>query len=185
MTPEFVAIGTSLGGLSALEILLAGLAPDLRLPVAVVQHRSRAAGDALLSHLRGFCALPLDEVEDKQPIQPGRVYLAPADYHLLVDGNSFALTIGPRVCHARPSIDVLFESAAMAFRQRLIGIVLTGASRDGAEGAQRIKERGGTLLVQDPTTAENPIMPSAALAAATADHILKLEEIAPFLNRAL
>lgn len=183
MAAELVVIGTSLGGLNALEVLLSGLDPELALPIAVVQHRASESGEALLAHLRRFCPLPVDEPEDKQPIERGHVYLAPASYHLLVDGTSFALDTEARVCHARPSIDVLFESAAIAYCERLIGVILTGASRDGAEGARKLKERGGVLVVQDPLTAENGVMPAATLALTTADHVLPLSDIAPFLNR--
>lgn len=183
MAADLVVIGTSLGGLAALQVLLGRLDPRLALPVAVVQHRSSESDEALLTLLRTYCPLPVEEPEDKQPIEAGHIYLAPASYHLLVDGASFALTTDAPVCYARPSIDVLFESAAIAYCERLIGVVLTGASRDGAEGARSIKERGGLLVVQDPQTAENSVMPLAALNTATADEVLPLEEIASFLNR--
>jgi len=183
MAAELVVIGTSLGGLCALEVLLFGLRPDLPLPLAVVQHRSKESDGTLARHLSRFCSLPVEEAEDKQPIRPGRVYLAPASYHLLVDGTNFALDTEAPVCHARPSIDVLFESAAISYGERLVGVILTGASRDGAEGSRQLKERGGVLLVQDPHTAENGVMPVAALSAARADHVLPLADIAPFLNR--
>lgn len=183
MAVELVVIGTSLGGLNAMEVLLAGLQPDLSLPIAVVQHRSRESDDALITHLRRYCPLPIEEAEDKLPIVPGCVYLAPASYHLLVDGSSFALDTEERVCHARPSIDVLFESAAITYCESLLGVILTGASHDGAEGARQLKERGGMLVVQDPQTAENGVMPAAALAKTAADHVLPLSEIAPFINR--
>jgi two-component system chemotaxis response regulator CheB len=183
MDAELVVIGTSLGGLSALEVLLGGLDPELKLAIAVVQHRSADSGETLIELLRSYCLLPVDEAEDKQPIERGHVYIAPPSYHLLVDDAFFGLSTDARVCHARPSIDVLFESAAVSYGERLIGVVLTGASRDGAEGARQIKARGGLVVVQDPETAEVAVMPAAALAATTPDHILKLEDIAPFLNR--
>jgi len=183
MTAEFIAIGTSQGGLNALEVLLGALDPALPLALAVVQHRSSESDGALLNVLRSFCPLPIEEAEDKQPILPGHVYLAPPSYHLLVDGRSFALDTQARVSHARPSIDVLFESAAIAYRERLVGVVLTGANKDGAEGARQIKARGGTVVVQDPQTAENPIMPAAALELVASAQVLKLEDIAAFLNR--
>lgn len=183
MATALVVIGTSLGGLNALEVLLAGLLPTFTLPIAVVQHRSADPDGALLAHLRRFCSVRIEEVEDKQPIAPGCVYLAPASYHLLVDGSQFALATEAPVCHARPSIDVLFDSAAICYRERLAGVILTGASKDGAAGARALKDRGGLLLVQDPQTAENSTMPAAALEAATADHILTLPEIAQHLNR--
>lgn len=183
MAVELVVIGMSLGGLNAMEVLLAGLEPDLALPIAIVQHRSRESDGALLTHLRRYSSLPLEEAEDKQPILPGCVYLAPPSYHLLVDGGSFALDTEDRVCHARPSIDVLFESAAISYCERLLGVIMTGASHDGAQGARHIKERGGILIVQDPQTAENGVMPAAALALTPADQILPLADIAPFINR--
>lgn len=183
MTIELVVIGTSAGGLNALEVLLGGLATDFALPIAVVQHRSSESDEALVGLLRSYCPLPVEEPEDKQPIQPGCVYLAPPSYHLLVDGSSFALGTEARVCHARPSIDVLFESAALSYRERLIGVILTGASRDGAEGAREIKQRGGMVVVQDPQSAENAVMPAATLGMVAADHVLPLTEIAPLLNR--
>lgn len=183
MTTALVVIGTSLGGLNALEVLLGALVPDFTLPIAVVQHRSSASDGALIEHLRRFCTLRIDEAEDKQPIEPGRIYLAPASYHLLVDGTQFALATEAPVCHARPSIDVLFDSAAISYRDHLAGVILTGASKDGAAGARAIKERGGILLVQDPQTAENSTMPAAALEATTADHVLTIPEIASYLNR--
>ena len=183
MVSRLVVVGTSLGGLNALEVLLGGLAKEFAMPMAVVQHRSSNSDGALLTLLRSYCQLPVEEAEDKQLIVPGHVYLAPPDYHLLVDGTSFALATEAPVLHARPSIDVLFESASIAYRDRLIGIVLTGASKDGAAGAQALKARGGMLLVQEPQSAENSTMPAAAINAATPDHVFKLDEIAPFLNR--
>src|SRR5205814_1741443 len=127
------------------------------------------------------CALRVFEARDKQVIEHGRVYLAPPEYHLLIDEGAIALSTEAPVCHARPSIDVLFESAADAFRERAIGVVLTGASRDGARGAARVQQRGGFIVVQDPTTAESSVLPNAAIAATQADCILPLPEIAPFL----
>lgn len=151
--------------------------------MAVVKHRSSESGEGLLNVLRSFCPLTIEEVEDKQPIMPEHVYLAPASYHLLVDGRIFTLDTQAHVSYARPPIDVLFESAAIAYRERLVGVVLTGANKDGSEGARQIKARGGVLIVQDPQTAENPIMPAAVFELVAADHILKLEQTAPFLNR--
>ena len=124
---------------------------------------------------------PEHDVEDKSPIEPRHVYLAPSDYHLLVEPGSFALSVDERVQHARPSIDVLFESAADAYGERVIGVILTGANEDGAAGLARIKRRGGAAIVQDPGSAERRAMPDAAIAATVADAILPLEEIGRFL----
>jgi two-component system chemotaxis response regulator CheB len=122
------------------------------------------------------------EASDKEPLAGGHVYLAPADYHLLVDDGCLALSVDARVYHARPSVDVLFESAAEAYRDGVLGVLLTGASADGTAGALRIKQRGGTMVAQDPRTAESPIMPGAAISAGAVDHVLPLDEIAPYLN---
>jgi two-component system chemotaxis response regulator CheB len=127
--------------------------------------------------------MPVVEPEDKEPVEHGRVYLAPAGYHLLVDGGAFALSTDEPVAYARPSIDVLFESAADVYGERVIGVVLTGSNDDGARGLARIKERGGVAVVQEPATAERPEMPEAAIAAAQPEAVLPLDEIAPFVAR--
>jgi two-component system chemotaxis response regulator CheB len=188
---KIVVVGTSLGGLHALQILLPSLPKSFPLPVAIVQHRHKDSNDSLSVFLQGYCALPLTEAEDKEAIVPGRVYLAPPDYHLLVEEGHFALSTEAAVCHARPSIDVLFESAADAYAQGVIGVILTGASNDGSQGLLKIQAQGGLALIEEPTTAQSPTMPKAALAAlqqqrssntvVTAYWILPLRDIAPFL----
>ncbi len=181
--PQLVVIGVSLGGLRALETLLGGLPGEFPWPLAIVQHRSPDADDSLAGLLQNRTALQVADACDKEPIRPGHIYLAPPDYHLLVEEDHFSLSTDERVNYSRPSIDVLFESAADAFGAGVIGVVLTGANADGARGAARIKARGGCVIVQDPATAESPSMPTAALAAVTADQVLPLEEIAPWLGR--
>ena len=182
---DIVVVGTSLGGLAALEILLSGLPAEFPLPVAIVQHRGMDSDETLMLLLQVHCALPVSEPDDKDPIEPGRIYLAPPGYHLLVDRGSFALSMDAKVCYARPSIDVLFESAAEAYKERVIGVVLTGASRDGSEGLARIKGRGGLAVVQDPKGAEAPTMPEAAIAKVKVDRILPLPQIGLHLAAAL
>ena len=125
--------------------------------------------------------LDVRDAGDKDPIVGGCIYLAPPDYHLLVEHGSFALSVDERVQFARPSVDVLFESAADAYGERAIGIILTGANADGAEGLRRLKQRGGVAIVQAPDSAERPEMPSAALAATEVDAVLPLDEIAPYV----
>src|SRR5919202_3006787 len=174
---KMMVVGTSLGGLHALQILLSGLPKGFPIPVAIAQHRHKDSDDSLSVFLQQYCALPVSEAEDKEPIMPGRVYLAPADYHLLIEGGHLALSTDAPVCHARPSIDVLFESVADAYAERAIGIILTGANDDGAEGLRRIKERGGVTIVQDPATSERRRMPEAAIALSHADAVLPLEEM--------
>ena len=179
---RIVVIGTSYGGVEALERVLPGLAPTLRVPVVVVQHRSRDSDGGLCEFLRDHSPLPVVEPNDKDAVEAGRVYLAPRDYHLLVEQGRFALSVDAPVTYARPSVDVLFESAADAYGAGVIGVVLTGANRDGARGLARIKARGGFAVVQDPEEAASRAMPEAARSAAKVDCVLNLEEIAPLLN---
>jgi two-component system, chemotaxis family, protein-glutamate methylesterase/glutaminase len=182
MSYEVIAIGASWGGLHAVGTLLQGIPQQLDQSIVVAQHRSSESSRGVLeSLLQRHIGRPVSEPGDKETIEPCRVYVAPADYHLLVDGDHFALSVDARVQFARPSIDVLFESVAESYRDRAIGIVLTGANEDGAAGLAAIKRNGGVSIVQDPRTAERRIMPDAALAAGKADAVLPLEEIAPFL----
>jgi two-component system, chemotaxis family, protein-glutamate methylesterase/glutaminase len=178
---ELIAVGASLGGLQAVETLLSGLPQDFPVPVAVVQHRRADAGDRLRVILQRHTTLRVREPHDKEAVLPGRVYLAPPDYHLLVEGTAFTLSTEGPVSYARPSIDVLLDSASDAYGAGLIGVILTGANHDGAYGAKRVKERGGLVLVQDPATAESAVMPRAAISATQVDYVLPLPEIAPCL----
>jgi two-component system, chemotaxis family, protein-glutamate methylesterase/glutaminase len=178
---RIVVIGGSLGSPEAMQAFLPGLPADFPWPIAMVLHRGVSSDITWTEHLQRFCPFPLSEAEDKEPILPTRLFLAPADYHLLVEDDHFALSTDPRVHYARPSIDVLFESAADSYGSRVIGVVLTGASADGAQGAARIKSRGGYLVVQDPATARARQMPEAAIAAAPVDQVLPVPEIAACL----
>lgn len=179
---EVIVIGCSMGGMAALETIFGVFPPAFRVPIIVAQHRYRTSGEALPAFLRRHSHLEVVDADDKQQIRPGSVYLAPANYHLLVErGGELSLSVDDAVAHSRPSIDVLFESAASAYAAGVIGVVLTGMNADGARGAKRIKERGGFVLVQDPATAESPEMPQAAIAATRVDRILPLERIGPFL----
>jgi two-component system chemotaxis response regulator CheB len=182
---KLVVVGCSLGGMRALEIILRGLGHDFPLPICVVQHRGadlEGQQSQLTRLLQLHSALPVVEPGDKDELLGGRVYVAPADYHLLVDEGSMALSVDARVLHARPSIDVLFESAAEAYREGVLAVLLTGASADGTAGAQRVKRRGGTVVAQDPRSCESPVMPQSAITAGVVDRVLPLDEIAPFLN---
>lgn len=179
---ELVAIGCSMGGMAAMEQIFGVLPEDFPVPIVVAQHRYRTSGEALPNFLRRHSKLSVVDANDKQWIKRGHVYLAPADYHLLVDrGGELSLSIDAAVAYSRPSIDVLFESAADAYPGAVVGVVLTGANADGARGAQRIKERGGFVVVQDPQTAESAEMPQAAINATRVDRILPLNRIGPFL----
>ncbi|MBD2242772.1 chemotaxis protein CheB [Nostoc sp. FACHB-888] len=178
MAFEIVVIGTSLGGLSALKILLGNLPADFLVPIAIVQHRHKESNNTLQELLQEYTSLPIREVEDKDEILPGHIYLAPADYHLLVEPGHFALSTDEPVSYARPSIDVLFESAADVYSQQVIGVILTGANQDGMQGLKKIKSLGGLTIVQEPATAESEVMPEAAISAVAVDWILTLSNIA-------
>jgi two-component system chemotaxis response regulator CheB len=180
---ELIAVGASWGGLHAVGRFLETLPPELDVPIAIAQHRGPESSRIdLPALLETNAARPIRDVTDKDPIEPGVVYFAPPDYHLLVERGHFALSTDARVNFARPSVDVLFESAADVYGPAAIGIILTGANEDGAAGLARIKQAGGVAIVQDPRTAERSRMPEAALAATTADVVLPLDEIAPFLR---
>ncbi len=179
---EIVVVGTSVGGLRALQTLLSALPARFPVPVVIVQHRGKDSEIGLCEFLSRHSYLPITEPEDKERILPGHAYLAPRDYHLLVEGDSFALSTDPPVGFARPSIDVLFASAADQYAERTIGVVLTGANRDGAHGLAAIKLRGGFALVEDPALAACPEMPEAAIAATAVDRIMSVAELGPFLG---
>lgn len=178
-----VVVGVSAGGVQALKRLLGGLPAAFPLPVLIVQH---IAGDGagLARLLDAFSPLRVKEAEERETLVPGTAYVAPADYHLLVEPDrTLTLSVDPPVSYARPSIDVLFESAAEAFGPGLIGVILTGANADGSRGLARVKAAGGIAVVQDPAEAEVPFMPRSALAATEVDHVLTLAGIAPLLVR--
>lgn len=178
MRPELIAFGASWGGLDALRAILGAL-PD-RLPVSllVVQHRGRDEGEGLVEVLQRSTALPVTEPVDKEKILPGRVYLAPADYHLLVDRRTFALSVDGLVNFARPSIDVTFESAAFAYGPRMVGVILSGAGQDGAVGLEAVARQGGLAVVQSAQSAQSAGMPAAALARVKSAKIVALPDLA-------
>ena len=181
MAGEIVVVGTSRGGLKASQVLLSGLEPSFPVPIVIVQHRGKDES-SLCDYLNRTSPLPVSEPEDKELILPGHVYLAPRDYHLLIEGPGFALSVDPPVAYARPSIDVLFESAVDQYKDRTIGVILTGVNSDGANGLAAIKTHGGLTLVEDPETAAHREMPEAAIARANPDWVLPVNEIASRLN---
>jgi two-component system chemotaxis response regulator CheB len=184
MTPLAIAIGCSVGGLKALETLLAGLDPHLPQTLIVCCHTGSSDVDLLCELLRGHSRLPVIEAAERAPLRSGIVQVAPSGYHLLVETDRhFALSVDARVSFARPAIDVLFETAADAYEQQLIAMVLTGANHDGAAGLSKVRSRGGIAIVQSPEDAEVATMPQAALDTAGADHCVPLDAIAPLLNR--
>lgn len=173
-----VVMGGSAGGFKPFVTILSALSPDFPLPVLLVQHLHRNDDGLFARHLAKEVTIPVIEPCDKQPISGGHVYTAPADYHMLVERNgTIALSTEEKVHWSRPSIDVLFESAALAFGERVIAVILSGASADGAMGMGVIKAADGLTLAQDPYSAEYPLMPKSAISAGVVDEVLMVHDI--------
>ncbi len=173
-----MAIGASAGGLTALMRILESLTPDYPVPIIVVQHRSKEEKTLLEEILQTKSQINIKQADEKEPIVAGWVYFAPPNYHLLMEKNlTFSLSCDAAVNYSRPSIDVLFESAALAYRAYLIGILLTGSNKDGADGMRAIHHHGGVTIAQNPQTAEYPVMPQAALDTGCVHHVLDLDQI--------
>jgi two-component system chemotaxis response regulator CheB len=175
MSYSIVGIGTSWGGLAALTKLLGDLPADFNIPLVVVQHRSPDSDRLLGQLLQDVTDLRVSEIEDKDELAPGTAHLAPANYHVLIEDGYASLTIDAPVRFSRPSIDVMFTSAADIYGPAVIGVVLTGANEDGARGLAHIVKHGGRALVQNPKTAEIPIMPMAAIRAVPSAEVLSLD----------
>jgi len=179
-----IVIGVSAGGLKALSVILSSLSADFPVPIVIVQHLSPASKNLSVSQLDRISSLEVKEGEDKELLMPGYAYIAPPDYHLLLEkDHTIGLSVDPKVNYSRPSIDVLFETAAEAYAGELAAVVLTGANSDGTMGCCKIKEYGGIIIVQDPVSAEVETMPRSVIDNAGADYILPLAEIGPFLNK--
>ena len=173
-----VVVGASTGGVSALKTLLGSLPVDFPVPVLIVTHIAPFSDDGLAVLLDTQCAIRVKEADEQENIVAGTVYLAPANYHLLVErSGTLAFSIDPPVNFARPSVDVLFETAAEVYGSALIGIILTGAGNDGSKGLLKIKESGGVTIVQDPADAELGSMPRNALQLLEADHLVRLTDM--------
>lgn len=180
---DAVVIGASAGGIEALSILLPALPAETDASIFIVIHLPRDRPSVLADILSRKCVLPVHEAQDKEPVLPGTVYVAPTNYHLLVDtGPQIALSADDPVHYSRPSVDVLFESAAEVYGERLLGMILTGANEDGARGLAAIKDAGGVTLVQSPDTAVSPMMAMSALALRPADAVLSLTQLADVLR---
>lgn len=184
---KLIVLGGSSGSTEIIPSILHGLDGGLKTPMIVVRHLSADFGDTCYNEVLGQgCSINIKEAEHGERLEAGVVYLAPANYHLLVEQDmTLALNVDPRVKHCRPSIDVLFESAADVCTDGLIGVLLTGANDDGADGLQRIKALGGYTMVQDPATAQVPRMPEAAIACCQVDEILAPEDIGIHLKKLL
>lgn len=182
---DAVVVGASAGGVQALTLLLPALPANFRPAVLIVVHMPREHGHHLVEVFAPRCPLPVCEAQDKEPVEPGTVYFAPANYHLLVDpGPHLALSMDAPVNFSRPSIDVLFEAAADVYGEHLAAFVLTGGNADGARGLAAVRRAGGLTVVQSPESAQLPAMPTAALARCPADFVLPLEQM-PLLLRVL
>lgn len=178
-----VAIGASAGGVEALSRVLPALAPDFGGAVFVVLHLPRERPSLLPGLFAPKCRLHVAEAVDKQPVEPGTIYFAPPDYHLLIEeGPALALSDDEPVHFSRPSIDVLFESAAAVYGPGLMGVILTGASQDGSAGLDAVHAAGGVTFVQEPSTAQVPLMTAAALQRGPADYVLDLDGLVALLN---
>ena len=178
---DLVVVGTSWGGLAALKTLVGALPASFRMAVTLVQHRHKDSDHVLRALLQERSHLIVCEVEDKMPLEEGHIYVAPPDYHTLIEPGHFALSTEAPVRFSRPSIDVTFNSAADAYGHRVVGVVLTGANKDGASGLLRISELGGLAIIQDPKTAESPTMPSAAQQAVPRARVMPLARIGEYL----
>jgi len=178
---DLVVVGTSWGGLAALKTLVGALPASFRMAVTLVQHRHKDSDHVLRALLQERSHLNVCEVEDKMPIEEGHIYVAPPDYHTLIEPGHFALSTEAPVRFSRPSIDVTFNSAADAYGHRVVGVVLTGANNDGASGLRRISDLGGLALIQDPQTAESPTMPAAAQKAVPRARVMSLPRIGDYL----
>jgi two-component system chemotaxis response regulator CheB len=182
---EAIVIGASAGAFDALSVILPSLPPDFGLPVFIVVHVPPDKPSILAELFQAKCRVKVRQAEDKEPIDGGTAYFAPPDYHLLVETDrSLSLSNDEPVLWSRPSIDVLFESAADAYGPGLTAIVLTGANQDGAKGLKAVAEAGGTAIVQNPKGAYASAMPEAAIAECPSAHVLSLNEIADYLQDA-
>jgi two-component system chemotaxis response regulator CheB len=179
-----IVIGGSAGALEALGSLLPALPSGFPAPVFIVLHLPRDTPSMLVEIFAAKCALPVTEAEDKEPVRPGTVYFAPPDYHLLIEqGPYLALSVDDPVNLSRPSIDVLFESAADVYGASLLGIILSGASADGTAGLAAVRSAGGLAMIQDPQSAAMPFMTTSALQRCPADCALALDQMAALLRR--
>ncbi|MBX8541867.1 chemotaxis protein CheB [Pseudomonas cichorii] len=179
---DAIVVGASAGGVEALLKIFGMLRPGFSLPIIAVLHLPESRRSQLAHVFQNRLAIPVKEADDKESIVPGTLYFAPAGYHLSVENDhSFSLSQEERVFHSRPSIDILFDSAADAFGSRLAGVLLTGANNDGALGLAQIKRYGGFTVIQDPDQALARTMPEAALALHSPDYLLPLNEIGQLL----
>lgn len=183
MKIKAIVIGSSAGGFYALRTLFSGLKKDFAIPILIVQHLSPHSESVMASILDQLTTLYVKEADDKDLIKKGFAYIAPPNFHMLVESDhTISLNVEEKVCFSRPSIDVLFETASFVYNEHLLGILLTGANGDGAFGMKNIKKHGGITIVQNPETAEAPEMPQTAINLKIVDYVFDLEEIITYLN---
>ncbi len=180
---EVIVIGSSAGGLNALKYIITNLSDNFNIPIIIVQHIAPNFDSRFPDLLNNKTGQIVKEVEEKEKIKKGFIYFAPPNYHILIEKDkSFSLSCEEKRNYSRPSIDILFESAAEIYFEKLIGIILTGANRDGAEGLKKIKEFGGFTIVQNPKEALSSTMPLAAIDSVEVEEVLSLSEIVYKLN---
>jgi len=181
---EAIVAGVSAGGYAVLNQILPALKKDFPVPLIIVRHMHPNSSDYLISELDKKCALSVKQADEKEEISAGYIYFAAPNYHLLIERDrTFSLSVSEYINYARPSIDVLFESASEVYGNKIIGIILTGANNDGSNGMKTIKEHGGVTIVQDPDNAEMEMMPKSAIEATTIDYIVPANEIASLLTK--
>lgn len=182
MKYEAIVIGVSSGGINAMKVIFSLLPKGFNTPIIIVQHLGAHSDNQLIKLLNDKSNLSIKEADEKEKIENGKVYIAPPNYHLMIERDkTFSLSVDEPVYYARPSIDILFESAAEAYRDKLIGVILTGSNSDGTVGFKKINEYEGLTIAQDPKTAESAYMPASAIAAIKPDYILSLEDIIKLL----
>lgn len=180
---EAIVVGTSAGGFLAVTSILGNLPPDFSIPVIVVQHRAKESHTLLEEVLQRKCRIAIRQADEKERIESATVYIAPPDYHLLIETDrTFSLSSDAPVQFSRPSIDVLFETAALTYKDKLIGIILTGSNSDGAAGISAIRRMGGLTVAQDPKEAQYALMTQASIDTNDVQHIWRLQEIGDFLQ---
>ena len=180
---ELLVIGASAGGINTLGYIFQHLGEEYPVPVLVTKHLGNQDEENMLKALKQKSVMPVKIAIDKEPIKPGHIYLAPADYHLLLeDRGILSLSLEEKVCHSRPSIDVMFHSAAVAYQGALAAVILTGANSDGTDGIRKVHESGGLTVAQEPKTAEMEIMPVSAIQTGCVDHIVELKKLPEFLK---
>lgn len=180
---RLIAIGGSAGSLQVILSFLSAIPPDFAIPILIILHRNGLFDSSLEELFSSRTSVPVKEVEEKEPVLPGTVYICPADYHVLLEkDHSFSLDYSERVNYSRPSIDVTFRSAADSFEEELIGVLLSGGNADGVDGLEYIKEKGGIAVVQDPATADVPYMPQQAVLKGFVDFIVPASEMPVFIE---